>query len=111
VSVTPRATPKVIKGRQSLPDTSESRSVAVVSPVLSSHDFTFKMEAADDTSETQSQTQADLLWDHTGDVESDPLLGRDAGCEQLASTFRSVQRWLSFLDNRAWQIGALSAKE
>ncbi|XP_076451639.1 uncharacterized protein LOC143287496 isoform X2 [Babylonia areolata] len=35
------------------------------------------METADDTSETQSQTHNDLMWDHTGDVESDPLLGRE----------------------------------
>lgn len=49
------------------------------------------MEAADDTSETQSQTQTDLLWDHTGDVESDPLLGREDGCERRVSPFRWVQ--------------------
>ncbi|XP_070206939.1 uncharacterized protein [Littorina saxatilis] len=70
--------------------------------------------AGDNTSETRSQRDAELLWDHTGDFESDPLLGdespssgRHSGStrpDTVQLSYEQAQDLLKVLDNTRYVL-------
>ncbi|KAK7487651.1 hypothetical protein BaRGS_00021070, partial [Batillaria attramentaria] len=69
------------------------------------------MDADDNASETQSQTQTDLTWDHSGDVESDPLLGPESSRVSasdrpgnLQLSYEQAQELLQVLDNSRYVL-------